>query len=66
VYTYSFDVTSGSHYPITTRGTTHKSSWEAAARDAMMKHRDNLRDKKKLRKHGEEVKILLRKVKNLD
>jgi hypothetical protein len=57
-----FEVTSGSHYPITTEGRVDKSTWESCAREAMKMHRENLRDMGKIRKHGDKVTLKIWKI----
>jgi hypothetical protein len=60
---FSFRVSSDSPYPIVTEGIIETGGWQTAARIAVIKHREDLREKKKLRRQGDTVKISLTKLK---
>jgi len=53
------EIISGARYPITTKAHYDASTWPSAARLAMNAHRKNLREQKKLRHQGEDVRIKL-------
>lgn len=53
------EVTSGAKYPITTKVRLDAASWPTAAKLAMAAHRNALREAKKLRQQGEDIRIKL-------
>jgi hypothetical protein len=53
------EITSGAKYPITTKVHYEATTWPAAAKLAMAAHRNALREAKKLRQQGEDIRIKL-------
>jgi hypothetical protein len=53
------EITSGAKYPITTKTRFDATTWPAAAKLAMAAHRNALRESKKLRQQGEDIRIKL-------
>jgi hypothetical protein len=53
------EITSGAKYPITTKVNLNAASWPSAAKLAMAAHRNALREAKKLRQQGEDIRIKL-------
>ena len=53
------EIISGAKYPITSKVHFDAPNWPAAARAAMTRHRDNLREAKKLRQQGDDIRIKL-------
>lgn len=60
---FYYEVTTDSPYPTTSNGHLEANQFHIAAKMAVQKHRDFLREKGKLRKQGKSITIKIERVK---
>jgi hypothetical protein len=59
---FEFECSSDSPYPVKTEGSIEANQWHIAARIAVQRHRDDLRQRGKLRRMGPQIRLRVWKV----